>query len=231
MSGLRILCLQHAPVEGPGCLGDWARTHGHAFQTALLYGGEPLPAPSSFDWLVVLGGPMGVHDTRQYPWLSLEKHLIGEAIQSGRTVLGICLGGQLIADVLGAKVSRARHREMGWFPITTTPEARGRFPLLPPSIQAVCWHNDTFDIPAGCVAFGSSRGCPNQGFIYRDTVLALQFHLEWPHQDLRRIVQDSPEDFEPPGSFVQRPEQLLEHVEWSQRANELMFSILDALPE
>jgi GMP synthase-like glutamine amidotransferase len=196
-----------------------------------VYSGEPIPASGSYDWLLVLGGSMGVHDTAQYPWLSSEKARIQDDIGSGKTVVGICLGAQLIAESLGARVTTARHREIGWFPITTTPEARGRFPLLTPSLQAVCWHNDTFELPAGAVRLGSSQGCANQGFFAGDRILGLQFHLEWPIQDLRKLILTSQSDFDLPGRYVQRPSDMLDRVEWSQRACDLMSHLLDAMPE
>lgn len=226
-----ITCLQHSDFESPGCLVDWARQRVHGFRMIRLHKGESLPdAAQLSDWLVVLGGPMGVYEESRYPWLKDEKAYIRLSILGGRTVIGICLGAQLIAHVLGAHISRNQHAELGWMPIITTLEARGRFPLLPPSMYALCWHNDTFDIPPQGTVFGSSEACRNQGFFVGDRVLGLQFHLEWSPHDIKRLVDNSADEFSARGKYIQSPSDVLAGVEWAQRANTLMVGILDALP-
>lgn len=225
-----INCLQHAALEGPGVISDWARERGYSLQVSRLDQGDTPPGAAESDWLLILGGPMGVRDEHLYPWLKTEKHLIRECLDRGTVVVGICLGAQLIADVLGASVSRNRHPELGWFPVATTPEARGRFPLLPRSMQALCWHNDTFAIPSGATLIGGSEACAHQGFFVDDTVLGLQFHLEWPHQEIRKLVEESPAEFEARSRFVQPPHVILSHVEYSQRATSLMGVLLDSMP-
>jgi GMP synthase-like glutamine amidotransferase len=227
---MHITCLQHSAGEGPGCLADWARQRGHAFRSVMLHQGDLLPDTDSTDWLIVLGGPMGVHDEPRYPWLGDEKTFIRLNLRAGHTVLGICLGAQLIAHVLGARVARSSQPELGWLPIVTTPEARGRFPLLPETLQALCWHNDTFDIPLGAVPLGSSEACRNQGFFLGDRTLGLQFHLEWSHPDIRRLVASSGEEFTRAGKHIQTPSEVLAPVSWVQRANALMVGLLEALP-
>lgn len=124
-----ITCLQHTPLESPGCISDWARERGHGMQIIYPAKGERLPEPQSAEWLIVLGGPMGVHDEYDFPWLREEKACIERALIAGVTVLGICLGAQFIAHVLGAKVTRNRHSELGWFPVLTTPEAPRALPV------------------------------------------------------------------------------------------------------
>ena len=97
-----VCCLQHAPYEGPGEIQAWALAHGHDFRITRLRD-EPLPNVQEFDLLVVMGGPMGVHDVADYPWLLPEKRLIGQCLADGKFVLGVCLGSQILAEVLGAR--------------------------------------------------------------------------------------------------------------------------------
>jgi len=123
---------------------------------------------------------MGVHDEREYSWLSDEKSLIRAAIINGKTVIGVCLGAQLIADALGAKVYPGPEKEIGWLPVEFTEQARqpGVFPFLPERLTVFQWHSDTFDLPQGAVHLARSDAVENQAFLYGKRTLALQFHLE-----------------------------------------------------
>jgi len=97
----RIHCIEHAAHEAPGRIADWVVERGHSFATTRVYHQEPFPGLDAFDALVVMGGPMGVHDGARFAWLTEEKRLIEAAMQADKRVLGVCLGSQLIADVLG----------------------------------------------------------------------------------------------------------------------------------
>ncbi|MBN1441715.1 MAG: type 1 glutamine amidotransferase, partial [Planctomycetes bacterium] len=147
---MRIHHLQHVPFEGLGTIEEWARSRGHEISRTRLHAGDPLPAPREVDWIVVTGGPMSVQDEERHPWLRAEKRCIAEMIAEGKTVLGICLGAQLVADALGARVARNRHREIGWFPVELVAEASctGLFRGFPQRLDAFHWHGDAFDIPA-----------------------------------------------------------------------------------
>ncbi|MBK9134578.1 MAG: type 1 glutamine amidotransferase [Betaproteobacteria bacterium] len=121
---MRIHALQHVPFEPPGSIEAWARRAGHALAVTHLHRGDPLPVVNGGDLLVVLGGPMSVHDEARYPWLVDEKRFIERTIAAGRRVLGICLGAQLIAHVLGARVHASDEKEIGWFAVEATAAAR-----------------------------------------------------------------------------------------------------------
>src|SRR5262245_29070247 len=108
---MRLHYLQHVSFEGIGNIGDWARSHGHAVSGTRLYAAEAPPHPDSFDLLVVMGGPMNVDEEEKHPFLAAEKRFIEETLEAGRAVLGICLGSQLLASVLGARVVRNEHEE------------------------------------------------------------------------------------------------------------------------
>jgi len=110
---MEIAVLTHVPFEGPAAIAAWAESRGHRLNVVHLYRGDVIPA--TFDWLIIMGGPMGAMDDERYPWFRAEKQAIGQSIRSGRTVVGICLGAQLIAAVPGARVFRNAEREIGWF--------------------------------------------------------------------------------------------------------------------
>ena len=118
MQPMNVHCLQHAAGEGIGKIGDWIRERGHALSESHLYRpGPALPEVDALDFLVIMGGGMNVYEYRNHPWLPDEKRFIERAIDGGKAVLGICLGAQLIADVLGVKVYQNAEFEIGWFPV------------------------------------------------------------------------------------------------------------------
>lgn len=145
---MNIHYLQHVPFEDLGMIADWIDENGYHSRVSRLYQGEALPNVNDIDWLIVMGGPMGVYDEDQYPWLVDEKRCIERAIAKGRVVLGICLGAQLIANVLGARVYPHTRKEIGWFPITLTREGAQSplFTELPSPFEVFHWHGDTFDL-------------------------------------------------------------------------------------
>lgn len=174
---MNILCLKQVPFEGPASIAKWASGHGHSLTECEVFRGGPLPAPGSFDCLLIMGGPMNIHEEATHPWLAAEKRLIHAAIADGKIVVGICLGAQLIADALGAPVTRAAHPEIGWFPIRRARNAP-EWLDLPDELRVFHWHGDTFALPDGAAPLAESDGCAQQGFLYDDRVLAWQCHLE-----------------------------------------------------
>jgi GMP synthase (glutamine-hydrolysing) len=194
-----------------------------------LYAQPELPALDDFDWLIVLGGPMGANDDNRYPWLIQEKQLIDAAIRAEKKVLGICLGAQLVARVLGANVRRNDHKEIGWFPLTFTDEALGSFLFknFPRSLNVMHWHGDTFDLPPEYTRIASSQACLNQGFMSPDrNILALQFHMEWDREMAETLIQNCADDLQE-GSFVQNPAEILAPPEQFNMMNEGLFRLLD----
>jgi GMP synthase-like glutamine amidotransferase len=204
---MRIAILQHADHEGPGEIGAWARERGHEVRVTHLYRDEPPPALDSFDLLVVMGGEMNVYQYRDYPWLLPERRLIASALAAGRRVVGICLGAQLIADALGARVTQNPEYELGWFPVDSTPEGRRLFPSLPEKPTVLHWHGDTFELPAGATPLAASPACPNQGFAVPGQCLALQFHFEADAELAATMVQGQEPNW-PAGRFVQSGEEI-----------------------
>jgi GMP synthase (glutamine-hydrolysing) len=129
--------------------------------------------------LLVMGGEMNVYQEDKYPWLIEETQAIREAVEAGKAVLGVCLGGQLLAKALGAQVHLGVATEIGLTPITLT-EAGEADPLFEglSKMEAVEWHDDTFDIPTGAVALARSEGCAHQAFRFGEQAYGLQFHPE-----------------------------------------------------
>jgi GMP synthase-like glutamine amidotransferase len=151
-----------------------------------------LPDLSDLDMLVIMGGPMNIYEYDAHPWLPGEKDFIRACIDGGKAVLGICLGGQLIADALGGEVSRAPFEEIGWYPVELTSEGRqlGAFAHFPDRFVTLQWHGDTFSIPPGAIHAAFSEATPNQAFSYDgERVIGLQFHLEETRQTLGELVE------------------------------------------
>ncbi|MFT3739836.1 MAG: type 1 glutamine amidotransferase [Breznakibacter sp.] len=189
---MHIHILQHVSFEGEGIIADWALQHHAQITHTRFFAGEPLPATVHFDLLVIMGGPMGIYDEVQYPWLADEKKFIRKAIDEGTKVLGICLGAQLLADALGARVTQNRHKEIGWFPIHPTTERLSLFNVFYETLPATIfhWHGDTFDIPQGCKHLFGSEACQNQAFIKDEQVIGLQFHLELKNENLQQLIEN-----------------------------------------
>lgn len=192
MKQLRIHIFQHAPFEGPGYIESWIKENNHHLTITKFYEPFKIPDHAGFDWLVVMGGPMGVYDDQKFPWLKDEKNFIQEAAQSGKTVIGICLGAQLIASALGAKVYPNKTKEIGWFPLEKTPAGRANNLLkdLPDRFVTFHWHGDTFDLPKGADHLVKTDNCSNQAFVYNEKVIGLQFHLEVTPQALRNMIEN-----------------------------------------
>ncbi|EKF75397.1 glutamine amidotransferase domain-containing protein [Alcanivorax hongdengensis A-11-3] len=225
---MRIHYLTHVPFEKLGAMEAWFKQHGDRISATRFYHGEALPDPQDLDMLVVMGGPMGADDEERYPWMADEKRFIRACIDANKKVLGVCLGAQLIARVLGAPVTRNAHREIGWFPVQPTGAGRddplGRlFGSAPPVLH---WHGDTFAIPEGAVHLLRSEGCANQAFRYGERVLGLQFHLELTADHASTLCQECPDDLAP-GPFVEARDSMLADTQRFARARELLDQVLN----
>lgn len=224
---MRLHYLQHVPFEDLARIEDWARDRGHEVYRTLLFGGQELPGIDDFDWLVIMGGPMNIYEEDKYPWLAREKGFIREAISSNKIVLGICLGGQLIADVLGGKVRKNPYSEIGWYPVKLTPEGRESriLGVLPNSFMAFHWHGDTFEIPPQAIRAAESEACANQAFAFGKAI-GLQFHLESSMDSIDHLIKNCGDELVD-GSYIQSPEEILSHVDRFPEINGMMAHFLD----
>ncbi|MEX2443320.1 MAG: gamma-glutamyl-gamma-aminobutyrate hydrolase family protein [Alkalispirochaeta sp.] len=210
---MRIDVLQHVSYEGPAGIARILEEGGHVIRVTHLYAGDPPPDAAEISALVVMGGPMSVHDTGDYPWLSDEIALIRNVVDRAVPVLGICLGAQLIAMALGARVYRGERKEIGWFPVSIPREE----PISrltadwPEEAHVLHWHGDTFDLPRGARLLAGSQAYPHQAFEVYGYVVGIQFHLEMMDRNVREIVENSRNELVP-GAFVQSEEEILRGV-------------------
>ena len=224
---MHAVILQHHPIEGPGSLAPWLAVHAASTQIVHLYAGEDCPPPESVDLLLILGGPMSVNDEGEFPWLRAEKAFIRQGIDRHRPVLGICLGSQLIASVLGAQVRANPEKEIGWLPIEGIANAGA--PISLPTTTVFHWHGDTFDLPAGATLLARSAACAHQAFLYKENVLALQFHLETT-PELAKLFIATGSDELVPAPYIQSPEAILSTPDdLYQAGNALLEDLLNKL--
>lgn len=193
----KILVLQHHPGETLGMISEALQSAALAWQYVRSYAQQPVPSNlKGAEGLIVMGGPQGVYQQDRYPYLRDEIALIREAITEGKPVLGICLGSQLIAWALGARVTPGPTREMGWCPVRLAAEARDDrvFRGVPELFTACHWHGDIFDLPQGATHLASSEMTPRQAFRYGENVYAILFHVEITEPMLRDWVRGSAEE-------------------------------------
>jgi GMP synthase-like glutamine amidotransferase len=229
---MRVHYLQHVPFEGLGSIGPWLHARGAIVRATKLYDGETPPAPRDFDWLIVMGGPMSIHDEHAYPWLAAEKRCIADAIAASKTVLGICLGAQLIANALGQRVFANHEAEIGWFPVRPPEQpAGGHFATaFSQPIEVFHWHGQTFDLPAGAVHLAQSDACRNQAFCVGDRVLARQFHLQTPPESAKALAEHCGDELVA-APFVQTAAEILGEATRFERINASMGAVLELLAE
>jgi GMP synthase-like glutamine amidotransferase len=222
--------IRHDDVETPGGIATWAAARGFEIREIRFFSGDAPPPASEVGLLVIMGGTMSANDDATLPWLPREKRWISEVIGRGARVLGICLGAQLVANVLGAPVYRNAHREIGWFPVTRSEDAAAE-PLanaIPAVHTSFLWHSETFDLPPGAVRLAQSECTPNQGFIWGDRVVAVQFHPEMTVESAREVVAHFAHEITP-GPYVQPAESFLAEPERYLVLERVMHGILDRL--
>jgi GMP synthase (glutamine-hydrolysing) len=188
-----VLVLQHIACEPPGVYEDVLRERGANLHRIEVDAGDELPDWRDFGAIVAMGGPMSVNDDAELPWLREEKKLVAEAVRASMPFWGVCLGVQLLAASLGARVYAGDEPEVGVLPVELTEEGR-RDPVfsgLPASVPALQWHGDTFDLPSGAVRLAGSPAYPNQAFRF-DHAYGVQFHLEV-SSEMAREWMDVPE--------------------------------------
>jgi len=197
---VNLLIVKHVDIEGPGLIEDCLRQERIPYQVLNLESGRHLPKLDNLTHIVFLGGPMNVYEEDRYPFLKEEDLFIKEAIQRGKSLLGICLGAQLIAKALGAKVFKAPVKEIGWYDVSLTRigSIDPFFSHLPRTFPVFQWHEDTFEIPHSAILIATSSLVPHQAFRYGDNAYGLQFHLEVTQDIIREWMETYEEEFEGP---------------------------------
>jgi len=225
---MKLHILQHVPFEDPGTVLDWARERKISVDFTRLFQQEKLPETDDFDLLIVMGGPMNLDETQKYPWLEQEKTFLKKCIAAGKKMIGICLGAQLLAETLGAKVFPNNTKEIGWFPIRKNDAADHEILKLfkEDTLPAFHWHGDTFNLPENAVRLFSSQATGNQAFVWNNRMFALQFHWEVKPENVRLLLENSAADLTG-GPFVQQPEEMLARTENFTVARKNLFRFLD----
>ncbi len=180
--------------------------------------------------LAVMGGPMNVYEYHRYPWLRREKVFLERAVSASVPSLGVCLGAQLLADVLGAEITRNPQVEIGWHAVRVTAAARESALVghLPAEFIAFHWHGDTFEMPPGATRLAESDACPNQAFDYGSCILGLQFHLEYSVESIETMLAQCGDELVD-GPFVQNPSQIRAGYDHVAATGELLIPLLDSL--
>lgn len=230
MQQLRIHYFQHVPFEGIGNIQTWSSTNKHILTFTKFFEHADLPDLENIDWLIIMGGPMGVYDEDKYTWIIKEKQFIKQAIEAGKIVIGICLGAQLIAEILGAKVYANQFKEIGWYPIEFNREAEKNilFAGVSSSSTVFHWHGDTFDLPEKAVHLAYSEVCKNQAFLFKKKVLGLQFHLEMNEAALKLMLQKGKPQLIKE-IYIQTEKEIWSKRKFIENNKQLLFRILDRI--
>lgn len=223
---MRILCLEHAEGEGPGRIAAWAAERCFQLERVRVDQASVLPDPASAGVLIIMGGPMNIYEHRSHPWLMAEKRLIQAAVDAQKPMLGICLGSQLIADVLGGKVFQNEEIEIGWHPVHRVGDHPVLADIFPAVFTPLHWHGDTFSLPADAQLFASSEACENQAFISRRNIVGLQFHIEAGPEEVSDFISSLGDER---GRWVQSREHMLRHSPVEAELKLMLWRLLDYL--
>jgi GMP synthase-like glutamine amidotransferase len=230
---MRAHVFQHVPFEDLGSIRPWLDERGADISYTRFFANDPIPPLADLDALIVLGGPMSVNDEHDLPWLRAEKQAVRDALVHDVPLLGICLGAQLLANALGARVYPNAMKEIGWFPVRGVTNANDGASVFhfPAESTVFHWHGETFDLPANATNLASSVACEHQAFQLTRRAIGLQFHLETTAEAARAMVEHGQHELVP-GPYIQTAQQLLEApAACYQGANHLMREVLTWLFE
>jgi len=221
---MNVHILQYVSFEGIGSIDKWLNQRNANVSYTRFYESTDLPALPEIDLIIIMGGPMSVHDELECPWLVEEKKFLREAINAGIPMLGICLGAQLLASALGAEVYKCSQKEIGWFDIAKVPNTGFQFP---DTITVFHWHGETFTLPEGAVQLARSAACEQQAFQYGKNIIGLQFHLETTQETIVLMIENCHEELVA-DIFIQ-PESVVKSATINdyKKINKQMSSILN----
>ncbi len=225
---MRFHCLQHVPFETPGIIETWIGERQYSLSFTQLYNDDPLPALHDVDALIIMGGPMSVHDENDFPWLVKEKACIAAAIQQQKKIAGICLGAQLIAGVMGAKVYGNPQKEIGFMPVHFTEAAAesSLFAGMPSHETVFHWHGETFDLPDGAIHLAYTEACANQAYLIGNHILGLQFHLEVTPPIVRDMIIHEGHELVP-APYIHSAEKIFQDLHYLDSNKKVLFQLFD----
>lgn len=214
--------LQHVPFEDLAAIKGWGESSGHSFRVHHLYEKAVLPVAQDISMLIILGGPMSANDADH--WIEEERTLICQLIDQQKPLFGICLGAQQIAKALGATVFQGEQKEVGWYPIQTVTT---HFNFIPDKMTVFHWHGEQFSLPHDTTRLFGNEVCENQGFIYKDNVIGLQFHFETTRESMEKLIVHD-KDYIDDGAFVQS-EDVMKSSELPEENVDVLYQLLDHL--
>ena len=225
---VRFHCLQHVPFETPGNIETWIKQNGHFISFTYFFNNGHLPAFEDFDVLVIMGGPMSVHDEKDLDWLKKEKEFIAKVITEKKKILGICLGAQLIAEALGKKVFNNKDKEIGFIPVHFTKSAlqNDLFKDFSEYETVFHWHGETFDLPDGAILIASTQACINQAYSIGGNIIGMQFHLEVTPEIVEDMIKHEGHELVP-ASYIHSAEKIRSELDYLERNKTILFSLLD----
>jgi GMP synthase-like glutamine amidotransferase len=229
----RVTCFQHIDCEGPGTLGTILKSKKVELQILKPFQGDAVPEKLG-DGLVVLGGPMGVYEENQFPWMTAELNAIRKCLSENIPILGVCLGSQMLAHAAGAQVFRGAVPEVGWYPVALTPEGRldPLFLGIPPEFEAFHWHGDTFTLPPNSTRLAGSAYTPNQIYKLGGNAYGFQCHLEVTEEMINSWASIYAKELTPQGGPIlpsRIENQLSQNAEALGKISEKVFSRFAAL--
>ncbi|MFN3604144.1 MAG: type 1 glutamine amidotransferase [Leptonema sp. (in: bacteria)] len=226
---MKFSYIQHVDFETPGAIINWCYKNQIQIDGYFLYKEDRFPQIEDYDVFVIMGGPMGVYDEARFPWLKKEKQFIEKLIHNNKRILGICLGAQLIANVLGAKVYKNTYKEIGWFTVNSTSYTKNHYQFFPNKFVAFHWHGDTFELPMGAHHLFYNQATINQGFVYKENLWAFQFHLESTHNTIHNLYHFAKDDLNTDNKKYIQESDHKKNQFYINQSNEILFKFLDYL--
>lgn len=227
---MKIHCLQHVAFETPGIIVEWAGinntviTYTYFFEETFA-----LPSLTDFDVLLIMGGYMNVDEEERFPWLKQEKRFIKDAIDAGKKIIGICLGSQLIAAALRCAVYKGKEKEIGFFPVQFSNEAKSNrlFDHFTSPYPLFHWHGDTFDRPENATIMASTNVCKHQAYFIDPNILGLQFHLEMDEAIIEQVLLHDEDELKEQGTYIQSAGEIRKGFDSLEKNKEDLFLLLD----